>query len=186
MNPGAPEFTPRSAAMPNRNSASPTRNDWADDVEADVTSKLTAPGFHAPSASVSTAPHEQATMENTRPTTNSPELKMTADYRHHEPQDATRSVSDPVSREPTIPCTPTKQEPSRLKAPLSQHDNEGTCSALTSNSDSKPTDNPPATRGRGRGRGRHRQYGNRGRGGRSSSNPQKSSSATRLTASNSK
>jgi hypothetical protein len=169
--------------VPNRIDASPTRNDWADDVEADVTSKLTAPGFDDPSTSVSITPREPTAMENTKPNTNSSELETTAAYRHHEPQDTTRSVSDPVPRELTIPSTPTKQEPNRTKAPLSHHDNEGTCSVAESNCDNKVIQNPPATRGRGRGRGRHRQYGNRGRGGRSTSNPQKSSSATRLTTS---
>ncbi|KAI0125691.1 hypothetical protein BJ170DRAFT_684947 [Xylariales sp. AK1849] len=164
LNPGAPEFTPRSAATATHINASPSRNNWADDVEADVATKSPAKSPASASdvtgASLSTAQRPCATVENTKPTEKNPKRKPTALYRHHEPQDPNRSVSDPVSLQPRLPspsspATPTKTELALPKAPLSQSVNASTGNA--SQSPSKVTSqNIAASQGRRRGsRGRN-------------------------------
>ncbi|KAI1467611.1 uncharacterized protein F4812DRAFT_402403 [Daldinia caldariorum] len=55
LNPGAPEFTPRSAAELHLNNTSPMRNSWAEDVEEEAGPSVSAPPVDSDSCSVSTA-----------------------------------------------------------------------------------------------------------------------------------
>ncbi|KAI1799713.1 hypothetical protein F4811DRAFT_567807 [Daldinia bambusicola] len=55
LNPGAPEFTPRSATERHLNNTSPMRNSWAEDVEEEAGPSVNAPPVDSDSCSVSTA-----------------------------------------------------------------------------------------------------------------------------------
>ncbi|KAI1453475.1 hypothetical protein F4805DRAFT_470067 [Annulohypoxylon moriforme] len=55
LNPGAPEFTPRSVAVPRPILTSPIRNNWAEDVEEEGCCRGIPPGVDVDSASISTA-----------------------------------------------------------------------------------------------------------------------------------
>ncbi|KAI1866116.1 uncharacterized protein JN550_007805 [Neoarthrinium moseri] len=170
LNPGAPVFTPRSAAADQRTTdetlqecqqptaktdarASPTRNTWADEVEV---------GVHFPPMPKSGM---NTTKENTKPVDQSPrKTPLAAGYRRFEPQDSSRSVSDPV------PSTPEKRVSNQQNDSVDQHTEQSVGEALQPRTRGKRT----TSRGRGgnsRGRG-GRQPGSRGRGGgRSASGP---------------
>ncbi|KAK6062524.1 heavy metal tolerance protein [Seiridium cupressi] len=175
LNPGAPEFTPRSPAIAQdsfsstageRNKrvvehcdkASPTRSNWADDVETHVVPALV--GRKEPAEPVK---------ENTKPAEQSPKQIAVVAYRHFEPQDVARSVSDPV------PTTPKKSN-GLTQSKASPEEQVSMTSNTILQSKMNSADQPsPRGRGRGaRGRGRGgRVHGGFRRGTRSASNPQK-------------
>ncbi|KAK8055277.1 hypothetical protein PG993_000504 [Apiospora rasikravindrae] len=202
LNPGAPEFTPRSAATPVRHAAAVDRCSWADDVQAAADKQshtVTTPIFDIASCSdhVHNEP-EQATTEHAalKQMDGSPDVQMAPGYRRLEPQDTSRSVSDPVPEQPTnTPSTPTptKSEPPLKKTPLqtdtaqdvgahrgvrSMQPNTAQSSSAQghvhqSHMNSHQQDGAPSGRGRGSQGRYHQRGGTRGRGRRNPSNSQR-------------
>lgn len=199
MNPGAPEFTPRSATTPVRNVAAVDRCSWADDVQAaadkqshTVTSPIfdiTSSGDHIHNEPEQTTPKHAGLKQMD----GSPDVQMVSGYRRPEPQDSSRSVSDPVHEQPpNTPSTPTptKSEPPLKKTPTligtapngsarrnarphqpSAAQNVGTHGDVRqSNVNSHQQDAASGSRGRGSHGRHHLRGGTRGRGRRYPSN----------------
>ncbi|KAK6843204.1 vacuolar ABC heavy metal transporter [Apiospora arundinis] len=194
LNPGAPEFTPRSAATPARTAAAVDRCSWADDVQAAADKQS-----HTP---------ENAATE-LKQVDGSPDVQMVPGYRRPEPQDTSRSVSDPVFEQPpNSPSTPTptKSEPPLKKTPLQA----GTTQNISARAEVRPIrpntsqnasshvdvrqssmsgpQQDTTSSGRGRGsQGRHHQRGGgRGRSRRYTSNTQRRTEATTAKSSSAK
>ncbi|KAI0850574.1 hypothetical protein F5Y00DRAFT_33403 [Daldinia vernicosa] len=172
LNPGAPEFTPRSTAEPNLNNTSPMRNSWAEDVEEEAGSSDNLPPADSESASVSTAirahdaippsknddavspviPPESAAQSTVFDAPDSkPRRNTLQSVSCSEPpplcfsDSPTRSVSQPVP-------TPTKPSRKESKLPQEQHEHSPSPEAK------QPLPGPSRGRGgyRGRTRGRYR------------------------------
>ncbi|KAI0000596.1 hypothetical protein F4779DRAFT_147522 [Xylariaceae sp. FL0662B] len=187
LNPGAPAFTPRSAAAPNPLPASLIRNSWAEDAEEEASSPRKISVADSESASVSTAIRANATCNLIEPDNNSsptiphesiaqPAIFNISDTRTR--RNTLQSVSCP---EPTL--LPFRGSPSRSvshPAPIpptnDQHSPARTCEPspqLVSSQppvESKPTSpvtrlpqQPSRGRGSFRGRSRGRYRGGRGR-----------------------
>lgn len=176
MNPGAPEFTPRSTAAPELINTSPIRSSWAEDVEEETGFPTTAPAVDVDSASISTAirayeassssKHDDAVSPVIPP--ESTVFDSPADPKPRRntlqsvscpdpscmcfPDSPTRCVSQPVPPSPVVASSP-KEDP---KPPEEK----------TKDTPPSPEVKPPSqgsTRGRGGSRGRPR---GRYRGGR--------------------
>ncbi|KAI4863351.1 hypothetical protein F4820DRAFT_377649 [Hypoxylon rubiginosum] len=187
LNPGAPEFTPRSTAAPNHANTSPIRSSWAEDVEEEADSPITAPGVDLESASISTAirayeasPSSKHDDQNSpiinpepvakSPTPQEPDRKPRRNTLQSVscseppafcfPESPTRSVSQPVPTPPAVPSSSVqdRKPPHESKEPA------------PASSEARPPPRGPA-RGRGgfRGRTRGRYRGGRGRRGNASS-----------------
>lgn len=213
LNPGAPEFTPRSAATPARTAAAVDRCSWADDVQAAADKQshtVTTPIFDITSSGdppVHDEPENAAT--ELKQVDGSPDVQMVPGYRRPEPQDTSRSVSDPVFEQPpNSPSTPTptKSEPPLKKTPLQA----GTTQNISARAEVRPIrpntsqnasshvdvrqssmsgpQQDTTSSGRGRGsQGRHHQRGGgRGRGRRYTSNTQRRTEATTAKSSSAK
>lgn len=126
LNPGAPEFTPRSATTPVRTVAAFDRCSWADDVQAAADKQshtVTSPIFDI----TASGDHIHNELEHTTPKhgglkqmDGSPDVRMVPGFRRPEPQDTSRSVSDPVHDQPPnspSTLTLTKSEPPLQKTP---------------------------------------------------------------------
>ncbi|KAI0160968.1 hypothetical protein GGR52DRAFT_153961 [Hypoxylon sp. FL1284] len=186
LNPGAPEFTPRSTAAPNRENASPVRKSWAEAVEEEADSAATIPAVDEESASISTAIRAyQESLSSEHDDQNSPSpgpgpavqsptneepvrrlrRKALQSLSCSEPptfcfsESPTRSASQPV---PTSPAVPAPVEDTKLP--------EEPKEPAAPTPDARPPPRGPA-RGRGayRGRSRGRYRGGRGRRGNASS-----------------
>ncbi|KAI2617599.1 hypothetical protein GGS26DRAFT_585178 [Hypomontagnella submonticulosa] len=176
LNPGAPEFTPRSTAAPELINTSPIRSSWAEDVEEETGFPTTAPAVDVDSASISTAirayeassssKHDDAVSPVIPP--ESTVFDSPADPKPRRntlqsvscpdpscmcfPDSPTRCVSQPVPPSPVVASSP-KEDP---KPPEEK----------TKDTPPSPEVKPPSqgsTRGRGGSRGRPR---GRYRGGR--------------------
>ncbi|KAK6865677.1 vacuolar ABC heavy metal transporter [Apiospora arundinis] len=213
LNPGAPEFTPRSAATPARTAAAVDRCSWADDVQAAADKQshtVTTPIFDITSSGdppVHDEPENAAT--ELKQVDGSPDVQMVPGYRRPEPQETSRSVSDPVFEQPpNSPSTPTptKSEPPLKKSPLQA----GTAQNISARAEVRPIrpstsqnasshvdvrqssmsgpQQDTTSSGRGRGsQGRHHQRGGgRGRGRRYTSNTQRRTEATTAKSSSAK
>lgn len=177
MNPGAPEFTPRSTAAPNLANASPVRHSWAEDVKEEAT----AHEANLESASISTAIraceaspsskhddqnssiiHPEPAVQSPTPAPQEPDRKLRRNTLQSvscsEPpafclqESPTRSVSQPMPTPPALPSTIENAKPpqaSKEPAPASSDARE-------------PPRGPARGRGGFRGRTRGRYRGGRG------------------------
>ncbi|KAI2606560.1 hypothetical protein GGR54DRAFT_644174 [Hypoxylon sp. NC1633] len=188
LNPGAPEFTPRSVAAPNPTHTSPIRNSWAEDVEEEASSlSHTAPPVDLESASISTAirayeASSSSQHEDAASPTISPIISPASSARPHvsemsEPKprrNTLQSVSCPEPPPLGLPGTPTRSVSQPVPTPPTVPHNDDDNDAKPPEEKKEPTPvptevKPPPSqgpsRGRGgfRGRGRGRWRGGRGR-----------------------
>ncbi|ETS87309.1 hypothetical protein PFICI_01137 [Pestalotiopsis fici W106-1] len=161
LNPGAPEFTPRSTAVDgncvtgnteelgtptnaSKEDIQPGRSDWADDVEA-----------HTLPTDITSEHGSILNNENKKPGNESPTAAMAVTaYRHFEPQSSNRSASDPVPA-----TTPAGKSYPSISTNSTTREAESVSSNVLQN---KANDaGRPTQRGRGRG-GRYRGSRNHG------------------------
>ncbi|KAK8082896.1 Heavy metal tolerance protein [Apiospora saccharicola] len=215
LNPGAPEFTPRSATTPVRNVAAADRCSWADDVQAAADKQshtVTSPIFDITSSGdqIHNEPeHITPKHAGLKQMDGSPDVQTVPGYRLPEPQDTSRSVSDPVHEQPpNTPSTPTptKSEPPLKKTPTqigatqngsarrdarphhpSAAQNVSTHGDVRQNNMSgHQQDAASGSRGRGQQNRQHQRGGTRGRGRRYTSNTHRRGESVAATSSSAK
>ncbi|KAI1371702.1 hypothetical protein F4677DRAFT_288409 [Hypoxylon crocopeplum] len=175
LNPGAPEFTPRSAAAPNLIHPSPIRNSWAEDVEEEANSPNTAPLVDLESASISTAirayeaspssKHDDVLSPVIPP--ESPVQPSVFEMSDSKPRRNTlQSISCPEPPSLGLTGSPTRSasQPMPTQPTVPESSQEQSKPATTSAEVEPPPQGPARGRGglRGRNRGRYR-GGGRGR-----------------------
>ncbi|KAI1383067.1 uncharacterized protein F4822DRAFT_440762 [Hypoxylon trugodes] len=179
LNPGAPEFTPRSTAAPSLVPGTPLRNSWAEDVEEEADYSGQAPAVDLESASISTAirAYEESPSSKRNDTSSpidnfdipdpKPRRNTLQSISCPEPPmcfsgSPARSVSQPV------PTPPVVTSPKKENSKLPEERNKPTRSSPEAR---QPPQGPARGRGGVRGRNRGRYRGGRGRQRRNPSNP---------------